>query len=90
MKNCYVISWEVQSVGARSQLVERLKKYGAYCPIHNNSWAILAEASAAQIRDYLNPALASGDRVFVVRSGTEAAWWNAYGEKNTEWLRKNL
>jgi hypothetical protein len=30
------------------------------------------------------------DRIFVIKSGLEAAWQNVYGEKNTNWLKEHL
>ena len=68
----------------------KLMAYGTYCPIHDNAWAVVTVSNAAQIRDTLTPLLGPADRVFVIRSGTEAAWIRSYGEKNTEWLKANL
>jgi hypothetical protein len=49
----------------------------------------VTEKTAVQLRDYLSQDN-SGARIFVVRSGTEAAWINTYGDKNSEWLKKYL
>jgi hypothetical protein len=50
----------------------------------------MTDKKATEIRDSLGRVMQSGERVFVIRSGTEAAWRNSYGEKNNEWLKKNL
>ena len=90
VNSCYVLSWEVASPAVRQNLIERIKRYENYCPIGQHTWAVLTTATAVQIRDYLIEVLGPQDRIFVVRSGTEAAWWNAYDEKNNDWLRTNL
>lgn len=90
MSKCYVITFEVGTESARLKLRDRLKGYGTHCPIHKNCWAIMTEQSAPQIREYLSQALSPQDRLFIVRSGTEAAWRNSYGDKNNAWLKKNL
>jgi hypothetical protein len=69
---------------------EKLKEYGTYCPIHDNAWAIKTEKKAIEIRDSITPLINNMDRVFVIRTGTEAAWINAYGTEHTEWLKKHL
>jgi len=90
MPKCYIVTFQVASQEAREKLRARLKAYGRFCPIDKNAWAILSDKSAVDIRDDLARDLDSGDRLFVVRSGTEAAWRNPYGPKNSEWLKKNL
>lgn len=87
---CYVVTFEVNNVLKRNALKEGLKSYGSYCPIHDNAWAIITPNTAAQIRDHLTPFIDPTDRLFVVRSGSEAAWSNAYGEQHSDWLKKNL
>jgi hypothetical protein len=86
---CYIISFEV-SLSLQDKLVERIKAYGSYCPINAHCWAIKTEHKAPAIRNYLKEGFSATDRVIVVRSGTEAAWWNSYGEKHDAWLKANL
>jgi len=86
----YVVTFESHSDASREKVAERLKTYGYYCPIHNYCWAIMTEKTAMEIVTYLKEVINSGERLFVVRSGTEGAWVNIYGEKNSEWLKKNL
>jgi hypothetical protein len=50
----------------------------------------MSDKKAAEIRDDLKVALGNGDRIFVIRSGTEAAWLNAISQKHSDWLQKNL
>ena len=87
---CYIVSFEVKLKSTEAKILDRLKTYGGYCPINDTCWAITSEKKAAEVRDSIAEVLAPGDRLFVIRSGTEAAWWNAYGEKHSDWLKKNL
>jgi hypothetical protein len=87
---CYIVSFETNSNVTSNNVKEKLKTYGTYCPITDNCWAIVTSNSAAQIRDLIIPVLGSQDRIFVIRSGSEAAWRNTYGTKNSEWLKENL
>ncbi len=67
-----------------------MRAYGAYCPINATCWALLTDKKAVDVRDDLEIALQKGDRLFVVRSGTEAAWRNAVSQAHSDWLKKNL
>lgn len=87
---CYIVTFEVALPNQLNALYEKLKTFGNYCPVHKNCWAIVTEKKAAEIRDYLTPVIAPADRLFVIRSGTEAAWRNSYGEKHDEWLKSKL
>ena len=87
----YIITFEVGSEATRQKLRTLMKEYRRYCPIHKYCWAVMTEdEKAADIRTKLGAVLQPGDRIFVIRSGTAAAWKNSYGEKNNEWLKKNL
>jgi hypothetical protein len=86
----YIVTFETSSDASRNKLRDEMKKFGSYCPIHKYCWAIVTDKSAKEIRDFLSPNLANDERIFVVRSGTEAAWRNSYGEKHNEWLKENL
>jgi hypothetical protein len=83
---CYVVTFDAIDI---ETIRTRLKTLSAYCPIHPHAWAVVTDKTAVQLRDFLSQGFPTS-RIFVVRSGTEAAWLNAYGEKNNEWLKKNL
>lgn len=87
---CYVVTFEISSPANLAKLVAELKSFRAYCPVNANCWAILSDNSATQIRDKLLTSVGSSDRIFIVRSGTEAAWSNSYGEDNNKWLKNHL
>ncbi|WP_155635533.1 hypothetical protein [Burkholderia territorii] len=84
------MSFEVAKEETRTKVREALKTFSGYCPINRTCWAILSDKKAAEVRDIVAEGLEAGDRIFVIRSGTAAAWKNSYGEKNTAWLKKNL
>jgi len=87
---CYIVTFEVESPANKTALKERLKGYGTYCPINANCWAIVTDQSAAQVRDHLMAVIPATDKIFVIKSGVEAAWRNVYGQKNTDWLKEHL
>ena len=87
---CYIVTFEVADATVRQRVHNRLKTYSGYCPVHEHCWAIMSDRKAARIRDHIAELLGPKDRLFIVRSGTEAAWVNSYGPKNSEWLKKNL
>jgi hypothetical protein len=85
----YVIVYENVSGGdASAKIAAAVKEYGTWGRITSKCWAVVTEETSTVIRDKLIPLAARADRIFVIRSGTEAAWSNA--EANTEWLKKNL
>ncbi len=87
---CYIVTIEPLSEASREKVREHLRAYPQYCPVHKYCWAIMTDKKAKDIRDGLATVMQPSERVFVFRSGTEAAWRNSYGEKNNEWLKKNL
>ena len=87
---CYIVTLEAADAAVRQKVREKLKTYGGYCPVHQYCWAIMSDQGATQIRDSLAMLLSPEDRLFVLRSGTEAAWWNSYGEAHNKWLKQNL
>jgi hypothetical protein len=87
---CYIVSFQAKDISVRQQIRNLLKTFKSYCPINTTCWAVVSDKKAAEIRDYLKTALARGDRLFVVRSGSEAAWRNAISSKHSDWLKKYL
>jgi len=86
----YIVTFEVNDLTRRNNVKAKLKEFGYYCPIHKNAWAIRTEKKAIEVRDIVSPAMTNEDRIFVIRTGTEAAWKNAFGTENSEWLKKHL
>ena len=86
----YIVTFEVEDASRTYYLKEKLKNFNAFCPIHGNCWAILSDQTPIEIRDFLDEALSAEDHIFIIRSGTYAAWRNTYSEKNSEWLKEKL
>jgi hypothetical protein len=86
----YIITAEISDSSKLTALVEKLKSFGGFCPINKTSWAITADKTAVELRDSLAETISPADRLFVIRSGTEAAWRNSYGNDHNEWLKKYL
>jgi hypothetical protein len=87
---CYIVIFETRTEASRQQVVNRLMELKYYCPIHEHCWAIMSDQKSVDIAAALWKVMDPLDRLFVIRSGTEATWYNTYGEKNNEWLKKNL
>ncbi len=85
----YIVTFEVAS-NYETAFQEAMKSYGFYCPINSTCWAIKTEQTAVQVHDKLKAVVGASDMVFVIRSGTAAAWTNSYGPKNDEWLKEHL
>lgn len=86
----YIVTFEVIDIFRRNKVKERLKEFVYYCPIHDNAWAIRTEKKASEVRDFVTTVMTVTDRIFVIRTGTEAAWKNAYGTEHSDWLKKYL
>ena len=87
----YIVTFEIEQEAWREALKKALRaNYTTLCPIHGNAWAIATDKKAVEVRDGLRKFLQAGDRLFVIRSGTEAAWFSSYGPKNDEWLKERL
>ena len=86
----YIVTFEIKDSNRKLKFKERLKEFNGFCPIHGNAWAIRTDLKAKDIRDTLTQFITSEDKIFVIRTGTEAAWRNSYGIKHSEWLKKYL
>ena len=86
----FIITFDVDDPARLLALKKRMQAYNGYCPIHKNCWAIVSKQTPAEIRDDLSRALSLDDRVFIIRSGVQAAWRNPYSNKNSEWLKERL
>jgi len=87
---CYIVIFELKDPSRLAGVENMLRSYSGFCPLTPHAWAITTESKATEVREKITPALGPGDQLFVLRSGTEAAWRNSYGEKHNEWLKKNL
>jgi hypothetical protein len=89
---CYLITYDLVGTNETSKdyenLIAAIKELGRWGKVEKSVWAVVTSHSAVQIRDKLTPHLDANDRLFVVKSGVEAAWQNSICKN--EWLRENL
>ena len=85
----YIISYDMAWGGDYDALHEAIKSYGAWAHITESTWAVLTECSAQMIAHHLSGYLPDGSRLFVVRSGNEAAWQYLQNSSD-EWLEAIL
>jgi hypothetical protein len=85
---CYIISYDVRVGGDYEPLYAAIKSYGTWAHITQSTWAIVTDTSPTAVRDRLAGLLSPQDRLFVIKSGTGAAWRNVMS--NSEWLKKYL
>lgn len=85
---CYIISYDLVKERDYAELITAIKAYRTWAHIHESLWAVVTENTATQIRDDLRQHVDADDRLFVIRSGTGAAWRNVLCKN--EWLRKHL
>ncbi|MEO5627609.1 MAG: hypothetical protein ABIQ89_01845 [Candidatus Saccharimonadales bacterium] len=83
----YIVIYE--SATKAKDLENHIKStYGTYSQITETSWVVVTDKTAVQIREGIIAVKASGDRIFVIRSGAVGAWINTRG--TGDWLKKYL
>ncbi len=87
---CYVIAYDLRDGDPDDYetLIELIKEFGVWARITESTWAVVSDLKATEIRDLLFAKMRSKDRLFVVKSGVEAAWRNT--RCKNEWLKKHL
>jgi hypothetical protein len=89
--SCYIVTFQAKELSTRQKIRQHLSTYDSYCAIHNTCWAVVTEKKAKEVRDEIGAITEPGDRLFIVRSGTEGAWRHVVGStKTSDWLKRNL
>jgi hypothetical protein len=88
--SAFIVTFEITDVKKVEALTAKLKTFNGYCPINQTTWGIISDKKASEIVDSLKESLDPSDRLFVIRSGTDAAWINSYGQQHADWLKKYL
>jgi hypothetical protein len=87
--SAYVVCYDLRAPGRNYQaLHDRLRQYPQWAKVTESNWIVVTTWSAVQIRDDLMSHIDPNDRIFVIKSGVEAAWLNSICEN--DWLRTNL
>jgi hypothetical protein len=84
----YVVSYDLRKNRNYEALYDALKSHDRWGKITESTWVIVSSSSAVQIRDSLQAVVDGDDRIFVIKSGVEAAWLNV--KCKNEWLKENL
>jgi hypothetical protein len=86
---CYIISYDLRKPGRNyDSLYAAIKSYGTWAHINESVWAVVTAEKAVQVRDKLLTHIDTNDRLFVIKSGTEAAWRNPICKN--QWLKDHL
>ena len=89
-KTTYIVTFEVNDKSIKRVIEESLPAFGECRPIHENCFAIRSILKPPDIRDILTKVLGESDGLFIIRSGTAAAWKTTSGEETSKWLKENL
>lgn len=87
---CFIVTFDASTPEAVRRITSAIQEYEDNCQLTSSCWALVTSEKAADVRDTLKKALASGDRLFVLRSGAAGAWTNAISKAHSEWLKENL
>lgn len=85
MKQSYIVIFEASN---HTRVLEAIKSYGTWGKLSDNAWVVETASTAVDIRERISNVMAPGGRVFVVKSGVEAAWRNI--PANSDWLKRHL
>ena len=85
----YIVTFEVNDITRKGNLEDKLQQFIDYRAIHGNCWAIISDKEPIDIYSYLSTELISPDSMFIVRSGTAAAW-SSFGNETDQWLKERL
>ena len=88
MDTCYIISYDMAKGGNYDKLYDAIESYGTWAQITESTWAVETKDSAKKIRDDLGQYLPEDSRLFVVKSGTESAWFDVLCRN--QWLKEHL
>ena len=88
MKKCYIINYDLRNQKDYNALYDAIKAYGTWAHILESCWAIVTTDNATEVRDNLMKHMDGDDGLFVVKSGTEAAWTKV--NCKNQWLKDNL
>ncbi|OYT27811.1 hypothetical protein B6U98_06040 [Thermoplasmatales archaeon ex4572_165] len=85
---CFIISYEAATKESNKVIIKTIQNYKINNQIFENTWAVVTDDEATDIRDALKQVISSDDRIFVMKSGAEAGWANVICEKS--WLHEYL
>lgn len=90
MEKTFIISYDLNDGEPEDyvNIYEAIKEYGTWAHITESTWAIVTTERAKEVRDKLIELMPTGSSLFVVKSGSVAAWRNV--KCSGDWLIKHL
>ncbi|MFM7852290.1 MAG: hypothetical protein ACKO96_10350 [Flammeovirgaceae bacterium] len=90
MEKAFIISYDINNGTPEDyeNVYEAIKEYGTWAHITESTWAIVTTERAKEVRDKLIDLMPTGSSIFVVKSGSVAAWRNV--SCSNDWLKKYL
>ena len=85
---CFIISYEAATKESNQIIINTIQNYKINTQIFENTWSVVTDDEATDIRDALKKVIGSDDRIFIMKSGAEAGWANVICEKS--WLHEYL
>lgn len=85
---CYIIAYDASRKEKEQEIIAVIKQYPIHAQICENTWAVVTDEEATDIRDKLKQVISPEERIFVIKSGEEAGWAHVICEKS--WLHKYL
>jgi len=86
----YIVTFEINDKIAKNVLEDFLPALGECYRIHENCFAIRSGMKPPDIQHVLSTGLGESDGLFIIRSGTAAAWKTTSGKETSKWLKENL
>ena len=87
--NSYLILYDLISPGQDYTAIhEKAKSYNIWARPTESTWVVVTNKDAGELYDDFIKVVDDNDRLFIVRSGGEGAWYNV--RCSDSWLQKNL
>ena len=87
----YLIGYDLtaKEEGAYENLETAIKGIGTWWHHLDSTWIVVTDLSAVEIRDKLKPHVKNNDKILVVKSGGEGAWYG-FNDQGSKWLKDHL
>lgn len=88
-QHCYLIMYDLRVPGRNYRdLIDAIKRYPQWGHLTESAWAVLSNKSTVDIREDLKRYIDINDRLIVVQSGRNAAWFNCLASDS--WIHENI
>jgi len=88
-QHCYIIMYDLRVPGRNyTELIDAIKQYPQWGHLTESSWAVITDKTPVEIRENLKRYLDTNDRLIVVQSGRNAAWFKCLASNS--WIHENI